>query len=1082
MKITATLLAVLACAIYGYTQTTNLGGPRGWSTKYQAKNIPFEVMPTFDQAAIDAEDAINDPLKSAPWRFGYKHSVNYDLTNSGNWITLPNGDKIWQLGIESPGALTINLLIDNMMIPDGAFLYLYDVNQTNRVGAYTSRNNRADGELGTELVHGDQIIVEYYEPANVAGQGSITITDIVHGYRGLKTIQDNLIEKALNSSGDCNVDVNCPLGNGWDDQIRSVAMIVVGGSGICTGALINNTCDDGTPYFLTANHCVGGSTGSWAFRFNWNSPPGTESCATTANSVDPGPPYDQTANGATVLVSGTQADHALIQIDNMTVTDAQTWNCFYAGWDNSDAQTVTQATGIHHPSGDVKKICREDQSPYHTSAGGPAAQVWMIDDWDQGVTEPGSSGSPLFDQNGRIIGQLYGGAAACAGTNDNGQLDYYGRLGVSWGLGIGTYLAPGSCGTATTDDGWDPNAPTVADDAAIQSVTDPTGLLCTGSINPVVVLNNNGTNNLTSVTINYDVDGGPNQTFAWTGTLTPGASTNVNLPAMAVASGAHTFNASTSMPNGVADSNPGNDASSGTFTTMANGQNITLDLNMDCYGSEISWTIEDGSSNVLLSGSGYSDVGAGELITVNTCLDPGCYDFIINDSYGDGLYGSQWGGCTIDGTYDITQDATGANLATIQAVNSDFGNQEINNFCVVSPCTGTLSESHVDVLCNGDANGSATITVAGGNAPYTYDIGSGPQGSNTFNGLVAGSYTVTVIDNLSCSNIINVVISEPTALNMDAISAVDETCAGTGDGSITLTSSGGTSPYTYSIDCGVTFQAGSSFTSLSPNSYSVMVMDANGCSTTCTPTDVLTGSGVTGTATVTDISCNGLTDGSIQAVTTNGTAPFTYSIDGGATTQTSDTFTGLGAGPYTITITDGNGCTGSVSGTVAEPSVITGSSSVTDEQLGNDGAIDITISGGTAPYTYSWGGTGGFTSTSEDISGLVTGTYTVVVTDANGCTFQITDIFVDSSVGLFENGYSFSIYPNPSNGEFRLELLNFDEQVELSIVDVTGRLVYQSQLSGNTIFDIDIADKAAGTYFVRLKSGDYQTVKQIVKK
>jgi hypothetical protein len=243
-----------------------------------------------------------------------------------------------------------------------------------------------------------------------------------------------------------------------------------------------------------------------------------------------------------------------------------------------------------------------------------------------------------------------------------------------------------------------------------------------------------------------------------------------------------------------------------------------------------------------------------------------------------------------------------------------------------------------------------------------------------------------------------------------------------------------------------------------------------------------TGTGVSGTTTVTNISCNGLTDGSIQAVTSNGTAPFIYSMDGGATTQTSANFTGLSAGPYTITITDANGCMGTVNGTVTEPSVISGTSTVTNEITGADGAINISISGGTAPYTYSWSGPGGFTSSSEDISGLVTGNYTVIVTDANGCTFQITDIFVDSSVGLFENGYSFSIYPNPSNGNFNLELLNFDESVKVSIVDLTGRLVYESQLSGNNIFQLDITDKAAGTYFVRLQSGDYQIVKQIVKK
>lgn len=1083
MKTTATLLAFLALFSVANAQVTDMGGPLGWKGKLELKDVPIEIMPGFDLAQAQFEDSINDANKVGPWRFGYEYMTNYPLNNYGVWKTLPNGDRVWRLMIKCPDAQSINLQFENFNLPVGGYMYLYDTDHTNRVGAYTHQNNNPDGQLGTELVHGDEVVLEYYEPQEVNGQGNFTISMIVHGYRSTKEYTNTIMAKALNSSGDCNVDVNCPLGTGWEDQIRSVGMLVNGG-GFCTGALINNTCSDGTGYFFTAHHC-GTASGSWNIRWNWESPAGTESCATTANSVDPGPPYDQTSNGCTPVVQNSISDFNLISINNFTIANAQTWNLFYAGWDNSDALTVTDVTAISHPSGDVKKIAVDNNAPSHQTTpfnGNPNAEMWYVADYENGVTEPGSSGCPLFDQNGRIIGDLSGGSAACSGTNDNGGYDIYGRFATSWTNGVSTYLAPGTCGTAVTDDGFDPNAPSAPDDASIQSVTDPTGLLCSGSINPVVVLKNEGTNNLTSVTINYDVDGGTNQTFAWTGTLAPGATTNVNLPAMAVASGAHTFNSSTSLPNGLADSNPGNDASSGVFTTMANGQAITLDLNLDCYGSEISWTIEDATSNVLLSGSGYSDVTAGELITVNTCLDPGCYDFIINDSYGDGMYGSQWGGCTIDGTYDITQDATGANLATIQAVNSDFGNQEINNFCVASPCTGTLSEVHTDVSCNGSADGSATISVSGGNAPYTYDIGAGAQASNTFTGLVAGSYTVTVLDNGACSNTINVVISEPSLLVVDGITAVDETCSGTGDGSITITTSGGTPGYTYSINCGATFQAGSSFTNLSPNTYSVMVMDANGCATACTSTAILTGSGVTGTTTITDISCNGLTDGSIQAVTTNGTAPFTYSIDGGATTQTSDTFTGLSSGAYTITITDAGGCSGTVNGTVSEPSVISGTSSVTNETTGNDGAIDVTITGGTAPYSYSWAGTGGFTSNSEDISGLATGTYTVVVTDANGCTFQITDIFVDSSVGLFENGYSFSIYPNPSNGAFNLELLNFDESVSVSIVDVTGRLIYENQLSGNNIFQLDITDKAAGTYFVRLQSGDYQTIKQIVKK
>ena len=1075
MKKVFSLLTVVLMSSALLAQTTNLGSPFGWKNKLPIKNVPVEIMPGYDQAAIDAEDIIDDQTKDHPWRFGYKYQTNYTLENAGIWSTLPNGDKVWQLAISCPDAMTINLLIENYNLPEGAYLYLYDIDQTNRVGAYTSRNNKADGLLGTELVHGSQIIVEYYEPASVAGQGSFTITDVVHGYRSLKTIQDDLWGKALNQSGDCNIDVNCPLGIGWEDQINSVAMIVVSGSGICTGALINNACDNGIPYFLTANHCLGGSTGSWALRFNWQSPPGTESCATTANSVDPGAPYDQTANGATILANGTVSDFALLQITNMTVTDAQNWGCFYAGWDNTDATTVTEATGIHHPSGDLKKICREDNSPFHNVAAG--AQVWYINQWEQGVTEPGSSGSPLFDQNGRIIGQLYGGLAACSGTNDNGQYDYYGRFGVSWVNGVSTYLAPGSCGSSTTNDGWDPNQPALADDAGIQSIVSPTGTYCTNSFIPEVTLKNFGTNSLTSATINYDIDGGTNNTFAWTGTLASGATVNITLPIMTTTSGAHVFNAYTTLPNGTADSNPGNDDASGNYTAMTNGQPITLDLNTDCYGTEVTWQIEDISSNVILSGGPYTNVAGGELITVNFCLDPGCYDFIINDTYGDGLYGSQWGGCSVDGDYTITDDNSSTVLASIIAANSDFGSQEINNFCVVSGCNGTLSQTSTNVDCNGNSSGSTTITVTGGDAPYTYDIGSGPQGSGTFNGMAAGSYTVTVIDNLACVSTISVVINEPSPLVIDSITITDEACAGNTDAAISVAASGGTSPYLFSIDCGPTYQASSNFTGLMPGTYSVTVQDANGCNTACSTETVASGTGISSTVNVVNATCYGDADGSIQVTPTNGTGPYTYDFGGGA--QSGSTFSGLSAGGYSVTIVDNNGCTGTANGTVTEPTDMGASAATTDETTGNDGAINLTVTGGTAPYTYSWTGPNSFTSSTQDPNGLAGGLYDVTITDANGCTFTLPDVEVKSSVGFGENGIEFSIFPNPSNGVFTLNLTNTEKAVKLEILDITGRLIYVNQVTGNTS-QIDISDKSSGTYFLRISNGDFYKKMPIV--
>lgn len=184
-----------------------------------------------------------------PWQFGFEHTVNYGLNNSGTWTTLANGDRIWQIEFESVGALTMNLVFDDYELPLGATVYLYNPKTKEVQGAYTHNNNSVDRMLGTTLIQGDNIVVEYYEPKAVQGMGALNISMVVHGYRSLGAYPIEKAIEGLNDAGNCNHDVACPLGIGWEDQINSVAMIIVGGSGSCTGALINNTSNDGTPYF-----------------------------------------------------------------------------------------------------------------------------------------------------------------------------------------------------------------------------------------------------------------------------------------------------------------------------------------------------------------------------------------------------------------------------------------------------------------------------------------------------------------------------------------------------------------------------------------------------------------------------------------------------------------------------------------------------------------------------------------------------------------------------------------------------------------------------------------------------------------
>ena len=671
-------------------QTTDLGGPKAPPSQ-SVQNIPFGWKAKgFDLEKVKAEDAINDQTKEQPWRFGYRYNTDISVVDEALPMEFADGGKLWEYTISCPGAQTINLLFENYELPDGASIYLLDTERTNYVGAYTSVNNRADGMLGTELVHGESIIVQYYEPAEVDFAGTFTISSVIHGYRSLEPIQAEL-SKALNDSGDCEYDVNCPLGNGWENEIRSVALIIVNGNGVCTGALINNTCEDGRPLFLTANHCLTSSTSNWAFRFNWKTQPGSEACATVGTSIDPGPPYDQTANGATVLANGSVADFALLEIDNLTPTNVLDWNLYFSGWDRSDAEVIQNATCIHHPRADVMKISREENSPYHNTIS--STSVWWIDQYEMGVTEVGSSGSPLYDQNHRIVGQLYGGIAACAGTNPNTGYDYFGRLGVAWNNGVDTILAPTSCGDAIVVDGWEPDAADVFDDANLQFIITPDGTICDDRVTPEIILRNAGDNNLTSCVISWSLDGGPVSSQNWTGNLSTNEFEYVTLPELNGVGGLHTLTVYSELPNGNTDNNTVNDTNSVTFTFVPNTAETHIIISTDCYGYETAWEVQDAGNNTIATGGNpgvppggnqtalssdpYS-YGNETVIDEQLCLAEGCYTFIIYDDWGDGLEGSSQFGCNVDGSYTIS-DEVGV-VGSMQ--NVAFGVSESILFCV----------------------------------------------------------------------------------------------------------------------------------------------------------------------------------------------------------------------------------------------------------------------------------------------------------------------------------------------------------------------------------------------------------------
>lgn len=303
--------------------------------------------------------------------------------------------------------------------------------------------------------------------------------------------------------------------------------------------------------------------------------------------------------------------------------------------------------------------------------------------------------------------------------------------------------------------------------------------------------------------------------------------------------------------------------------------------------------------------------------------------------------------------------------------------------CCGGPCTGLFTQGQwtafsIPLPASADGNPNVQLGFF-----WTND-GNGSGWDPSF--AVDDLQLSTAPGGGGCSVSQSITISEPAALSYTA-TITDASCAGN-DGEIDITASGGTSPYQYSNDNGTTFQPGNVFTGLAANTYDIVVEDANGCQVTGTETvnGAAGGPGVLVQNFIAPL-CNGSSNGSITVIGT-GTAPLTYSLNGGPF-GSSGVFTGLSAGSYTVEIMDGAGCITTVNITVTEPAVLDATDIVVDETCtGNDGSVDLTTTGGTTPYSWSWTGPGGFTATTEDITGLVGGTYDVVITDANGCTFN----------------------------------------------------------------------------------------------
>ncbi|MEO8406466.1 MAG: trypsin-like peptidase domain-containing protein [Chitinophagaceae bacterium] len=495
-KFTLLLLAqFLLCIIASSQVKTNFNNESIVSQKGQFEK-EYKQQIDYQLSAKNIDDLLStektEQLLSSeakPFKLAVPVSVDLDIANLANWSS-DNEFAYSKYTIKLNGALSASINFDKFYLPKGTEMYVYNENGRMITGPVTENENNDNHIWGSWVYQGSFLTVEIKTPAVTKDQLRLHANNIAYGY---KEVYRSIKTGGFGFSGNCEINVICPLGNGWEAERNSVATILSAtGSEFCTGSLVMNTCGYNRPFFLTANHCFDANSNSWRFNFQaWST-----TCPNPGTNVA-GVMY----NGSTFRARNAASDFCLVELN--TTPDANS-GINYAGWSRSTT-AATSATAIHHPRGDVMKISRANnpvvigtfdsytnthwQATWSPQVNGSGVTVTP-------VTEPGSSGSPLFDQNHRVVGQLHGGPSACGNTQ---PWDFYGRFDLSW-TGGGT--------NDTRLSNW-------LDQAASNAMTTNTTNVSSLAV-PIGALSITGSSGFCTGSQQYTLNGAPNSTITWT--------------------------------------------------------------------------------------------------------------------------------------------------------------------------------------------------------------------------------------------------------------------------------------------------------------------------------------------------------------------------------------------------------------------------------------------------------------------------------------------------------------------------------------------------------------------------------------
>ena len=453
------VFAFAAFALLAYNSTmaqiSHGGEPYFNSSNSKFKTALHEMPP------INNEKYLQEDMKqtkgAGPMRIGVMQDCEIDLVKSATCIKDAEGSH-YLLAISSPNASFISLHFSTFNISNGSQLFFYDQSGDVVLGSFIDSDVLEDGTFYTQSIPGNVIYVEYNVPQGIEA-GRLVIDKVSHGYKDIFAIISRTYEDAEwsmkgqlgSAEGNCHIDVECPEGDDWRDQIRSVVALELNDGMyiyMCSGAVINNARQDHTPYVLSAYHCQeldNGLHGVTTY-FHYQ--------ARTCNGST-GFPTNKSITGATIKAKYSYQSGSDFLLLRLSGNIPDNYEPYYSGWDRTVANSTSVGACIHHPGGDWKKI----SFPSSVQVGTGSYKRFLIVNWytgsnNKGVTEQGSSGSPLYNADKRIVGQLYAGQSAC---DFMGGADFYGRVFYSWSGNnnddgsLRPWLDPDDTGISTID-------------------------------------------------------------------------------------------------------------------------------------------------------------------------------------------------------------------------------------------------------------------------------------------------------------------------------------------------------------------------------------------------------------------------------------------------------------------------------------------------------------------------------------------------------------------------------------------------------------------------------------------------------